>query len=122
MFQLKLFAIKSCQFVLTATKYCLFHTFLIYCYAVKWNCQGWTSTQGGRGAVKKWMAVDRGGRGQKSGKFCGRHKWMTPKSIKYKAALTCQHHHSLKCLHSETGQATHDAAQVVRGSCGYQYR
>jgi hypothetical protein len=43
-------------------------------------------------------------------------------SIKYEATLTCQHHYSLKCLHSETGQATHDAAQVVRGSCGYQYR
>jgi hypothetical protein len=77
---------------------------------------------GGSGAVKKWTTVDRGGGGQKSGKLCGRHKWMTPNSIKYEAALTCQHHHSLKCLHSETGQATHDAAQVVRGSCGYQYR
>jgi hypothetical protein len=28
------------------------------------------------------MAVDRGGGGQKSGKFCERHKWMTPKQVK----------------------------------------
>jgi hypothetical protein len=62
MFQLKLFAIKACQFVLTATKYCLFHTFLIYCYAVKWNCRGWTSTQGGGGQLKSgWLWTEGGG-------------------------------------------------------------
>jgi hypothetical protein len=35
-------------------------------------------------------------------------------SNKYEATLTC--------LRSETGQVAHNAAQVVRGSCGYLYR
>jgi hypothetical protein len=37
---------------------------------------------GGRGQLKSGWLWTEGGGGQKSGKFCGRHKWMTPKQVK----------------------------------------